>query len=74
MVALVYFLAVLMAFIARDLPSAFNEKDQILNASVVSSIVAVMSIFLGRVADAPTTSPDVVVSRKMKSARVHKTV
>ena len=69
--AFVYFLAVLMAYVARDLPSAFNEKDQIFNASVISSIVAVMSIVLGHIADAPTTSPDVVVSRKPRILYVY---
>jgi hypothetical protein len=59
--AFVYFLAVLMAWISRDLPSAFNEKNQIFNSATIGTILVVMAIVLGQITDQPTTSPDVAV-------------
>jgi hypothetical protein len=59
--AFVYFLAVLMAWISRDLPSAFNEKNQIFNAATIGTILVVMAIVLGQITDQPTSSPDVAV-------------
>jgi hypothetical protein len=59
--AFTYFLAVLMAWISRDLPSAFNEKDQIFNAATVGTILGLMALALGEITDQPTTKPDVSV-------------
>ena len=58
---LLFFVTVLMAWFSRDLPSAFNEKDQIFNAASCGAIISAMSIALGRLLDEPTVTPDVVV-------------
>lgn len=58
---LLFFVTVLMAWFSRDLPSAFNEKDQIFNAASCGAIITAMSIALGRLLDEPTVTPDVVV-------------
>ena len=55
-------LAVLMAWISRDLPSAFNEKDGIFHAAAISAVVNGMAIGVGTIVAAPTTEPDVDVS------------
>ena len=60
--AFVFFLAVIMAWISRELPSAFNEKDQIFHAASIGMTLACMSIALGQITDEPTTNPDVLVS------------
>ncbi|GAX25553.1 hypothetical protein FisN_28Hh021 [Fistulifera solaris] len=56
-----FFATVLMAWFSRDLPSAFNEKDQIFNAASCGAIISAMSVALGRLLDEPTVTPDVVV-------------
>jgi hypothetical protein len=56
-----FFVTVLMAWFSRDLPSAFNEKDQIFNAASCGAIISAMSVALGRLLDEPTVTPDVVV-------------
>jgi len=61
--ALVYLIAVFVAWISRSLPSAFNEKDQIFHAATISTVLACMSIAFLEIMNAPTTEPDVVVSR-----------
>ena len=57
----VFILAVLMAWFSRELPSAFNEKDQIFNAATIATVITAMSIGLAQVIDQPTTSPDALV-------------
>lgn len=57
----VYILAFLMAWISRDLPSIFNEKDQIFNTSMIAAIFTAITIGLGEVIDQPTTTPDAEV-------------
>lgn len=59
---LLFFGTVLMAWFSRDLPSAFNEKDQIFSAASSGGIISAMSVALGRLLDEPTVTPDVVVS------------
>lgn len=59
---LLFLVTVLMAWFSRDLPSAFNEKDQIFNAASCGAIISAMSVALGRLLDEPTVTPDVVVS------------
>jgi hypothetical protein len=63
----VFLLAVLMAWFSRDLPSAFNEKDQIFNAATIACIVTAMSLGLGEVIDEPTTAPDAMVRLAIRS-------
>jgi len=59
--SLVFLLAVIMAWFSKDLPSAFNEKDQIFNAACVSTVITAMSLGLKEAIDQPTTNPDAVV-------------
>jgi hypothetical protein len=60
--AAVFLLAVMVSWISRLLPSAFNEKDHVFLAATISSIIAVVSVFLQRISDEMTTTPDVEVS------------
>lgn len=53
--------AVLLAWLSRELPSAFNETDAIFNAATINTIVGLMAISLDQVADASETHPDVTV-------------
>jgi arginine exporter protein ArgO len=66
----VFLLAVLMAWFSRDLPSAFNEKDQIFNAATIACIVTCMSLGLAEVIDEPTTAPDAMVRRANSSSHL----
>lgn len=59
--AAMYLLAVMMAWIARDLPSAFNETDQILQTSIISLAIVVVTFTLDSITNESTTSPDVKV-------------
>jgi hypothetical protein len=63
-------LAVLMAWFSRDLPSAFNEKDQIFNVATISAIITGIALGLGEVIDEPTTTPDAEVRLALSSTRL----
>ena len=57
----VYLLGVFVAWIARDLPSAFNEKTQIFNTAAVAGVAILLSFILSEIMDIPATSPDALV-------------
>jgi hypothetical protein len=59
---LVYCLAVLVAWISRNMPSAFNEKDQIFQAAGCNCIVSLVVISLIFMTDKPATPPNLSVS------------
>jgi hypothetical protein len=52
-------MAVLAAWVARDLPSALNEKTGIFNSSAFNSVLAFLILALVFITDSPTTSPNV---------------
>jgi hypothetical protein len=56
-----YLLAVIMAWLSRDLPFCFNEKDPIFHAATISAIITAMSMAVAQVIDDPSTSPSAVV-------------
>ena len=60
-VVFVCILAVALAWIARDLPSAFNEKDQVYRAASVSILTSFIGISLFDVLNKPTTHPNIAV-------------
>lgn len=60
-VAFIYSVAVIVAWISRSLPSAFNESDQIFNAAAICALLAFMTISLFTILKDPTTHPDVRV-------------
>jgi hypothetical protein len=62
--ASVFLLAVLVSWISRNLPSAFNEKDQIFRAATISAIFVSVVAALEAITDEPTASPDVQVSMR----------
>jgi hypothetical protein len=59
--AMTYLLAILVAWYSRDLPTAFNEKDQIFQAATINGIVCMVGLSLVFVTDLPSTSPNVTV-------------
>ena len=59
--AAVYMLAVIVAWISRTLPSAFNEKVQVFHAATISTLLAFMTISLISITSDPSTHPDVQV-------------
>jgi hypothetical protein len=60
---------VLVAWYSRDLPMAFNEKDQIFQTATVNGLVCVIIIALLLITDLPTTSPNISVSIETESER-----
>jgi hypothetical protein len=59
--ALMYILAVYVAWCARYLPTAFNEKDQIFRAATINGVVSLLVIVLLVVTDSPTSNANVSV-------------
>lgn len=59
--AAVFLLAVVVAWISRTLPSAFNEKVQIFHAASISTLLAFVTISLVSISSDPTTHPDIQV-------------
>lgn len=59
--ALVYIGAVVVAWIARLLPSVFNEKNQVFHAAFVNCLLAFITIPLVELTNDPNDSPDVTV-------------
>eukprot|EP00550_Attheya_septentrionalis_P004749 CAMPEP_0198293862 /NCGR_PEP_ID=MMETSP1449-20131203/19257_1 /TAXON_ID=420275 /ORGANISM="Attheya septentrionalis, Strain CCMP2084" /LENGTH=134 /DNA_ID=CAMNT_0043993609 /DNA_START=1 /DNA_END=401 /DNA_ORIENTATION=+ len=66
----------MMAWVSRELPSAFNEKRQIFRATGISIVIGIVSAALaGGDAQDPTTDPDSVVGlHVMNSVGVATTV
>jgi hypothetical protein len=62
--ASVFLLAVVVSWISRNLPSAFNEKDQVFQAASISVILVCVVAALEALADEPTSSPNIQVSRR----------
>jgi hypothetical protein len=63
MIAVMFVLAVIVAWVSRELPSAFNEKRQIFRATGISIAIGVAATALaGGDAQAASTDPDSVVS------------
>jgi hypothetical protein len=62
--AAAFSLAVVVSWISRNLPSAFNEKDQIFRAATFSAIFAGVVAALEAITDDPTDSPNVQVSMR----------
>jgi hypothetical protein len=58
-VGCLFLMAVLAAWVARDLPSALNEKSGIFNSSAFNSVLAFLILALVFITDSPTTSPNV---------------
>jgi hypothetical protein len=59
--AAIYMLAVIVAWISRSLPSAFNEKVQIFHAATICTLLAFMTMSLISITSDPKTHPDVQV-------------
>jgi hypothetical protein len=59
--ALMYILAVYVAWCSRYLPTAFNEKDQIFRAATINGVVSLLVIVLLVVTDLPTSNANVSV-------------
>eukprot|EP00549_Striatella_unipunctata_P023644 CAMPEP_0118676898 /NCGR_PEP_ID=MMETSP0800-20121206/2313_1 /TAXON_ID=210618 ORGANISM="Striatella unipunctata, Strain CCMP2910" /NCGR_SAMPLE_ID=MMETSP0800 /ASSEMBLY_ACC=CAM_ASM_000638 /LENGTH=314 /DNA_ID=CAMNT_0006572483 /DNA_START=309 /DNA_END=1253 /DNA_ORIENTATION=- len=55
---LVYLLAVVMAWMSSDLPSVFNEREAIFNASWINLFVMAAGLALVILTNEPTTSPN----------------
>jgi 7 transmembrane sweet-taste receptor of 3 GCPR len=53
--------AVLLAWVNRDLPSAFNETDSVFQAATINTIVGLLAMSLDQVASSARTPPDVSV-------------
>ena len=61
LLAATYLLAVLVAWYSRDLPTAFNEKDQIFQAATMNGVICFVIIAMIFITESPTTSPNVTV-------------
>jgi hypothetical protein len=59
--ALMYILAVYVAWCSRYLPTAFNEKDQIFRAATINGVVSLLVIALFVITDLPTSNANVSV-------------
>jgi len=59
--SLMYVVAVVVAWISRQLPSALNETSQVFRAAGLASILALITIPLAILTDVPSNSPDTVV-------------
>jgi hypothetical protein len=66
--AVTYILAILVAWYSRDLPTAFNEKDQIFQAAAINGTVCLVGISLLLATDFPTTPPNVTVRTYKKGS------
>ncbi len=65
-----YFLAVLVAWTSRRLPSAFNETTKVFQAAAFASLLALVSFPLIAITSAtPTYSPDITVRSQQISER-----
>jgi len=65
-----YFLAVLVAWTSRRLPSAFNETSKVFQAAAFASLLALVSFPLIAITSAtPTYSPDIAVRSQQISER-----
>jgi hypothetical protein len=62
--ALPCIIALYLVWIAKDLPSFLNEKDQVFHASGTCMVVAIVAFTLMLVLNEPTTSVDLVVFLK----------
>lgn len=62
LIAFVYIWGVYTAWVARDLPMLFNEKDCVFHAASINSVVVLIVIALVFITDKSTTSPDITVS------------
>ena len=71
--AATYILAILVAWYSRDLPTAFNEKDQIFQVATINGIVCLVGIGLMFATDVPSTSPNVTVRTDKKVNVVERT-
>lgn len=58
--ATAYATSVLLAWVSRDLPSAFNETDGIFQSATINTIVGMMAISLDQIATMSRTSPNIV--------------
>lgn len=56
---LVYTLALILAWVGRDLPAAFNDTDAIFQSSSINAIVSLIAITLDMLTTAVRTAPDV---------------
>ncbi len=74
LIALVYVWGVYIAWVARDLPMLFNEKDCVFHAASINSVVVLIVIALVFITDKPTTSPDVTVSSELSTEAKLKTL
>jgi len=54
-------LSVIVAWICRDLPSLFNEKDAIFNAAGITTFITFLTVCLLIIIDEPSTSPNATV-------------
>ncbi|CAB9501851.1 expressed unknown protein [Seminavis robusta] len=59
LVSLAFGAAVALAWVCRDLPSAFNESHGVFQAATINTIVTLMAISLDQLATTAKTSPDV---------------
>jgi hypothetical protein len=62
LLAIVYLLAIVVSCVASDLPSAFNEKQQIFQAATFCATSTFIAVVFIQITDQPTTHPDVWVS------------
>jgi hypothetical protein len=60
----VFLLAATVSWIARLLPSAFNEKEHVFLAAIMSTIFSALALPLYRMSDEAAVPPDVMVSMR----------
>jgi hypothetical protein len=60
----VFLLAVAVSWISRNLPSAFNEKDQVFKAATISFFLVSVVAAFEALTDEPSSSPDIQVSMR----------
>ena len=61
MMWLMYTLALVLAWVGRDLPAAFNDTDAIFQSSSINAIVSLITISLDMLTSTVRTPPDVTV-------------
>jgi hypothetical protein len=60
--SLIFILAVSIAWISKDLPSVFNEKQEIFNVAFIDAFLAACALALMSLLNEPTSKPDITVS------------
>jgi len=61
LICFTFVVAVIMSWFSRDLPSVFNEKDQVFNAATMATVLASIKIVMREILRQPSTPPDAQV-------------